>query len=87
MKFYDILFEFPNFRFIEDQKEELSERDHSDIFNDPWDVINGYNRDSLMGMLYCIAKALGETNPSFVPILVYIDRIWVNYENFIISGK
>ncbi len=63
------------------------EIDHSDIFNDANDTINGYNRESLMGMLYCIAKALGETNPSFVPILVYIDRIWVNYENFIISGK
>lgn len=65
----------------------MHEGDPSDIFNDPSDVINGYNRDSLMGMLYCIAKALGETNPSFVPILVYIDRIWVNHENFVISGN
>jgi len=38
-------------------------------------------------MLYCIAKALGETNPSFVPVLVYLDRIWVDHENFIISEK
>lgn len=36
-------------------------------------------------MLYCIAKALGETNPSFVPILVYLDRIWITHENFVIS--
>jgi hypothetical protein len=39
----------------------------------------------MMGMLYCIAQALGETNPSFVPILVYLDRVWINHEKFKIS--
>jgi hypothetical protein len=41
----------------------------------------------MMGMLYCIAKALGETNPSFVPVLVYLDRIWVDHEGFTITEK
>jgi hypothetical protein len=59
----------------------------SDIFNDENDVLNGYDRNSLMGMLYCISKALGETNPSFVPILVYLDRICINHGNFVISEK
>lgn len=40
-----------------------------------------------MGMLYCIAKALGETNPSFVPVLVYLDRLCINHENFVISER
>jgi len=47
--------------------------------------MNGYDRNSMMGMLYCVSKALGETNPSFVPALVYLDRIWINHDNFIIS--
>lgn len=49
--------------------------------------MNGYDRNSMMGMLYCIAKALGETNPWFVPILVYLDRICINHPNFVISEK
>jgi hypothetical protein len=64
-----------------------SEENYSDVFNDDNDIANGYDRNSMMGMLYCIAKALGETNPSFVPILVYLDRICINHENFVISEK
>ena len=81
MSFYCIL--FANINFIDE--ESVSDSNSWDIFNDENDIINGYNRESLMGMLYCIAQALGETNPSFVPILVYLDRIWINHENFKIS--
>ena len=55
------------------------------VFNDDNDVQNGYDRNSLMGMLYCVAKALRETNPSFVPILVYLDRLCINHPSFVIS--
>lgn len=64
-----------------------SEDNACNIFNDEGDIQNGYDRNSLMGMLYCISKALGETNPSFVPLLVYLDRICINHEDFIISEK
>lgn len=62
-----------NVDFIDDESTD-PERP-CDIFNDDNDCANGYDRNSMMGMLYCIAKALGETNPSFVPVLVYLDRI------------
>lgn len=71
--------------FIDD--ENRNEGNPCDIFNDENDIANGYDRNSLMGMLYCIAKALGETNPSFVPILVYLDRVCINHETFVISEK
>lgn len=72
-----------NDSFIEEDSR--NEQNTCDLFNDDNDIQNGYDRNSLMGMLYCIAKALGETNPSFVPILVYLDRICINHENFVIS--
>lgn len=58
-----------------------------DIFNDDSDLTNGYDRNSMMGMLFCISKAIGETNPSFVPVLVYLDRICLEHEDFVISEK
>lgn len=68
------------------ENEEEKQEEHAwEIFNDERDVMNGYDRASMMGMLYCIAKALGETNPAFVPILVYLDRMCINHPKFIIS--
>ena len=65
----------------------LEEERPWDVFNDENDVRNGYDRNSMMLAIFCIAKALGESNPSFVPVLVYLDRICVDHEDFVISEK